>query len=231
MNYATANGTAAEGDDYTATEGTLTFAPGETEKTVSVAIVNDTVDDGGETFRLVLSDPSGAVLESTEATGTILNSEPVQLGSSVSEPDGEDFPARTSTTGRVAVGGSATGNIDSVSDRDWFAVDLGEGSTYVIDLRGSPTGTNDGTLGDPYLHGIYDADGDRISNTTDDDGGHSYNSRVTLTATESGTHYIAAGADFGRQGTYTLAVSKVTDGLSADTEHEWRGNGRGHGHG
>ena len=135
-----------------------------------------------------------------------------------SEPDGEDFPARTSTTGRVAVGGSATGNIDSVIDRDWFAVDLWEGSTYVIDLRGSPTGTAAGTLSDPYLHGIYDADGDRISNTTDDDGGHSYNSRVTLTATESGTHYIAAGADFGRQGTYTLAVSKVTDGLSADTD-------------
>ena len=91
---------------------------------------------------------------------------------------------------------------------DWFAVELVAGRTYVIDLRGSPTG--DGTLSDPFLRGIYDADGNRISNTTDDDGGQSYNSRVTFTATESGTHYIAAGAYSSRQGTYELEVTDTS---------------------
>ena len=62
--------------DDTATAGTLTFAPGETEKTVAVPIIDDTVEDSGETFRLLLSEPSGARRDDTEATATIFNSDP-----------------------------------------------------------------------------------------------------------------------------------------------------------
>ncbi len=126
----------------------------------------------------------------------------------VSEPAGEDFARNSSTSGRVAVGETATGRIGSNGDRDWFAVELVAGRTYVIDLRGSPT--DDGTLRDPLLHGIYDADGNRISGTLNDDGGQGYNSRVSFTATESGTHYIAAGAYSSRQGTYELEVTDTS---------------------
>ena len=136
----------------------------------------------------------------------------------VSEPAGEDFSRAPSTSGRVAVGDTATGRIGSSGDRDWFAVELVAGRTYVIDLRGSPT--DDGTLSDPYLRGIYDADGNRISNTTNDDGGQGYNSRVTFTATESGTHYIAAGAWSSRRGTYEVEVTDTsppeTDGSTTN---------------
>ena len=128
----------------------------------------------------------------------------------VSEPAGEDFSADTSTSGRVAVGETATGKIGSGGDRDWFAVELVAGRTYTIDLRGSRT--DDGTLSDPYLRGVYDADGDLIPSTTNDDGGEGYNSRLTFTATESGTHYIAAGAYSGT-GTYEV---EVTDNSSPD---------------
>ena len=41
VQYATANGSAIAGSDYTATSGTLNFAAGETEKTVSVPVVDD----------------------------------------------------------------------------------------------------------------------------------------------------------------------------------------------
>ena len=133
----------------------------------------------------------------------------------VSEPAGEDFSRAPSTSGRVAVGDTATGRIGSTGDRDWFAVELVAGRTYVIDLRGSPT--DDGTLSDPYLRGIHDADGNRISNTTNDDGGRGYNSRVTFTATESGTHYIAAGAWSSRRGTYEV---EVTDTSPPETPQE-----------
>ena len=75
VDYATSDGTAAAGEDYTATSGTLTFAAGDTTKTVSVPIADDTVDDGGETFTLTLSNASGAGLGDAEATGTILNAE------------------------------------------------------------------------------------------------------------------------------------------------------------
>ena len=217
VNYATADGTATAGEDYTATSGTLTFAPGETEKTVSVAIIDDTVEDSGETFTLVLSEPSGGSLADTEATGTIFNTDPPPARTSVSEPAGEDLPADTTTTGAVEVGGAATGDIGTSGDRDWFAVDLVQGLTYIIDLRGSTTDLHGmpagGTLYDPNLYGIHDAAGNRIAGTTNDDGGIRLNSRVTFTPTESGTHYIAAGASSARnsrgdQGTYTVEVTE-----------------------
>ncbi len=125
----------------------------------------------------------------------------------------DDYTQDTSTTGSVAVGGVAAGEIGSSGDRDWFAVDLVAGHTYVIDLRGRPT--DDGTLSDPYLRGLHDADGNLISGTTNDDGGEGRNSRLTFTASESGTYFIAAGAYSSRQGTYEL---EVTESVSDDTQ-------------
>ncbi len=135
----------------------------------------------------------------------------------VSELAGEDFSANISTAGRVVVGDTATGNIGTRGDRDWFAVELVADREYRIDLRGGPTG--DGTLRDPYLGGIYDAGGALISGTANDDGGADYNSRVTFTARETGAYYIAAGAFSGRLGAYEL---EVTD-TSTVTEHQQSG--------
>ena len=123
----------------------------------------------------------------------------------VTDTFGDDYSATTgSTSGAVEVGGSATGEIESRGDRDWFAVMLEAGRTYQIDLEGSPTGN--GTLRDPYLRGIYDADGNFIAGTTDDDGGEDRNSYVEFTAVDAGAYYVAAGAYGSREGTYTLTV-------------------------
>ena len=80
VDYATADGTAAAGADYTAASGTLTFAAGETEKTVSVALLDDAIDEGKETFKLKLSNPRGAFLrkQHREAEGVIKNDDPLQ---------------------------------------------------------------------------------------------------------------------------------------------------------
>ncbi|MYG53919.1 MAG: hypothetical protein F4204_16670 [Rhodospirillaceae bacterium] len=78
VDYATADGTATAGRDYRQTSGTLSFAAGETEKTVSVPILDDAHDEGEETFALNLSNPSGAIIADGEATGTIANSDPLQ---------------------------------------------------------------------------------------------------------------------------------------------------------
>ena len=77
VDYATSDGTATAGSDYTATSGTLTFATGETEKTVSVPVLDDSHDEGSESMTLTLSNPSGAQLEDAEATGTINNTDPM----------------------------------------------------------------------------------------------------------------------------------------------------------
>ena len=76
--YATADGTATAGEDYTARKGELTFDPGETEKTVSVPVLDDAIDEGEETFTLRLTNASGARIADGTATGTIENSDPLQ---------------------------------------------------------------------------------------------------------------------------------------------------------
>ena len=78
VDYATADGTAQAGQDYTAAAGTLTFAAGETQKTVSVAVLDDAHDEGEETLTLTLSNASGARIADNVATGTIANDDPLQ---------------------------------------------------------------------------------------------------------------------------------------------------------
>ena len=78
VDYATSNGTATAGQDYTATSGTLSFSPGDTAKTVTVPVLNDAIDDGIETMTLTLSNASNARIADGSATGTIENSDPLQ---------------------------------------------------------------------------------------------------------------------------------------------------------
>ena len=75
--YATSDGTARAGSDYTAALGLLVFSPGETSTTVSVEVIDDDHDEGAETFTLTLSSPSGgnAWLSDATATGTIENTD------------------------------------------------------------------------------------------------------------------------------------------------------------
>ena len=74
VQYATADGTAIAGEDYTAVEGTLVFAPGETKKSIEVAIVVDEYLEPDEYFTVALSDPEGGYLRDfvQEATGLSL---------------------------------------------------------------------------------------------------------------------------------------------------------------
>lgn len=81
--YATADGTATAGSDFTATNGTVSFAPGETSKSISVPIIGETTVEADETFSVTLSSPVNAVLGTATATGTITNDDvapPAQPG-------------------------------------------------------------------------------------------------------------------------------------------------------
>ncbi|MYE02650.1 MAG: hypothetical protein F4Y03_15515, partial [Alphaproteobacteria bacterium] len=77
VDYATADGTATAGTDYTASRGTLAFAPGERAKTIAVAVLDDAHDEGEETLTLTLSNASGATIADGAATGTIANADPL----------------------------------------------------------------------------------------------------------------------------------------------------------
>ena len=77
VRYATSDGTATAGADYEAVSGALRFGPGETAKTVSVPVLNDTHDEGSETLTLALSAPFGAEVADGTATGMIVNTGPM----------------------------------------------------------------------------------------------------------------------------------------------------------
>ena len=64
---------ATGGVDFTADSGTLNFAIGETEKTVTITLLDDHLDEADETFNVVLSNPSELTLGDDTGTGTILD--------------------------------------------------------------------------------------------------------------------------------------------------------------
>jgi len=74
VNYSTVNGTAAAGSDYEAATGTLTFAPGETTKTITIKVKGDRTKEADETFYLDLFGvSSNALILDAQGIGTILN--------------------------------------------------------------------------------------------------------------------------------------------------------------
>ncbi|WP_395736886.1 S8 family serine peptidase [Prosthecobacter sp.] len=71
VNYATSNGTATAGSDYTATSGTLSFAVGELVKTFAIPITNDTALESNETIQVTLSSAGGNTTLGTLASGSV----------------------------------------------------------------------------------------------------------------------------------------------------------------
>ncbi|MCM0593060.1 MAG: Calx-beta domain-containing protein [Gloeotrichia echinulata DEX184] len=72
VNYATANGSATAGLDYTSTTGTLTFNPGVTSQVINIPILNDSINEANETFTLTLTSPTNASLGTTTTVTTTL---------------------------------------------------------------------------------------------------------------------------------------------------------------
>ena len=77
VDWETLNGSAKAGQDYVAASGTLVFAPGETVKTVTVAVLDDVHDEGREVMLLYLPNAVGAIIADALAKGTISNSDPM----------------------------------------------------------------------------------------------------------------------------------------------------------
>ena len=75
VHYATADGTAVAGEDYETASGVVTFAPGETAKTVAVTVLDDLAEEVDEVFLLNLSDPVGVLLGDAQALGTLRDEE------------------------------------------------------------------------------------------------------------------------------------------------------------
>ena len=127
VDYATADGTATAGADYTATSGTLTFTAGQTTRTITVPTSGDLLDEIDETFTVNLTNPVNATIADPFGLGTII--------------DNDATPTLTAEDVTVTEGDSGT--VDPT-----FAVDLSapSGQTVSVDFataNGSATAPAD----------------------------------------------------------------------------------------
>jgi hypothetical protein len=88
--YATGDGTATAGSDYQAVSGTLTFAPGETSKTLSVLVTGDRSGEPTENFLVNLSGPTNATIADGQGVGTVFDDEPRVSISDVTKTEGKN---------------------------------------------------------------------------------------------------------------------------------------------
>ena len=110
VDYRTEDVTATAGQDYTAKSGRLAFRPtGQRSQEVRVYLLDDDVEDGGETFKLVLHNPIGAVIEKAEGIGTIDNKEDDPRGGDPRRRSGGSAVGRRRRWWRRRVGGSGGG--------------------------------------------------------------------------------------------------------------------------
>ena len=146
VDYATRDflaGNAEEGEDYTATSGTLTFAANETSKTITIPILNDDIYEGLETFFVDLSNPSGAALPAIPTKAVRIASDdavptasmaPVTVDEGagtmtltlrVSHPSGEDITYAT-------IDDQGTGTATEGNDYDDFLLEAGRRARITV---------------------------------------------------------------------------------------------------
>jgi hypothetical protein len=122
----TGNGTALAGADYVASSGTVTFAPGETRKTVSVLVIGDTVVEPDETFSVLLTAPAaGVAVEDDRGEGVIVNDDTSAGGTgggTGSGSGGTGDGLRAEYYDNVDFTGLAASRVDATVDFDWWSL-------------------------------------------------------------------------------------------------------------
>ena len=83
VNFSTAEGTARSVEDYIAKSGKLTFQPGETQKTIDIPIVGNTIHEGTETFDVRLQNSVNGRIADATGRGTIIDNDPPVAGPNV----------------------------------------------------------------------------------------------------------------------------------------------------
>ena len=184
VSYATVDGTAAAGSDYTASSGTLRFEPGQTAQAITVATLDDGTSESDETFTVELSAPSGATVADGTATGTITDDdEPPTLSIddavAVSEGEVAEFTVRLSAPSGVAVSVSyATADGTAAAGSDYTAAsgtlrfepgETAQAITVTVLDDGEPESDETFTVELSAPSGATVADGTATGTITDDD--------------------------------------------------------------
>lgn len=199
VDYAAVSGSAVQGADFAPASGTLTFAAGETTKTITVSTLDDVLDEPSQTYTITLSDPAFATLGTASATGSITdNDDPPVLSAdsiSVGEQDGDVFltftlsaPSEQSVKFDAALtaGTAAGGGVDFKVADDLTNIEIPAGETSVA-LKAAAS-----IIDDPNFEGLE-----------------------TFTVSVAG----ASGASIGASGTVTITDNDSAPALSPRVSH------------
>jgi subtilisin family serine protease len=150
VDYATADGTAVAGADYTVTSGTLTFAPGVTSQTVRVPVLTDTSNSGDLTFSLNLSNAQGAAIDTASGAGSVQELPLTTVTFSAGKP--QSYVTSTGKKVTLMVRGAGAGSIYfSSAQRDPLGITLdnttGASALTVKGTATLPSITVNGSLG------------------------------------------------------------------------------------
>ncbi len=242
LDYATADGTATAGSDYTAISGSLSFAAGQTKNTVTVPVTADLEDEAAETVELRLSNASGAALADAVAIGTIRDDDdPTIAVSDVSVVEGDSgstnavFTVSLSRTTPFPVAasystsaGTATSGTDYTYRSGTLTIPANTTSTQVsVPVVGDTTAEANETFRLTISRIVNAAVGDDQGTATivDDD------SESTLTVTVNGPGHVGStpvGIDCGSTCVAAFAsstaVSLVATPVAGATFSGWSGD-------
>ena len=182
VEWATSDGTAKAGEDYTAGKGELVFAPGETRQEAKVPVLDDTAVEPDETFTVKLSNPRGGSLERSEATGIIVDNDLPLVSISAasgSVDEGEDVQFDLTRSGNlrsaliVTVRVNATGSFLAETPPNTVSFGAGESAAVlriatVDDERDEADGTVEAVLVESDDYSIQDP-GKAVVVVTDND--------------------------------------------------------------
>jgi hypothetical protein len=206
VKYATANGSAIAGTNYTAESGTLTFAPGTVTQTISVPIKAETAAGANTTFQVNLTSPVNAALGTSSGTGTIVD----EIGAPASPPVAGNVSIET------AEATAATVNVlADASDPSGYTLTL---SSYSQGTDGKVTENNSGTL--TYTPNAGYLGADSFTYTVSDGHGNTATGTVSVTviapASSSNNwpaHVFAPYVDMTLYPTYNLTTAMQSAGI------------------
>jgi ELWxxDGT repeat protein len=150
--YATANGSASAGSDYQAASGSVTFAPGETSKSITVQVNGDRRGEADESFYVDLGVATNATVVDGRGVGTVRDDEPRVSISDVTRAEGKKgqttlftftvtlsaaYDQAVTMSYRTADGTATTGNSDYVAKSGTLTFAPGETlKTITITVKG-----------------------------------------------------------------------------------------------
>ena len=145
----------------------------------------------GRQLRAIISYTDGKGFSESVSTDSVL----------IPISDFDDYGALPGQTGSLSLEFSQQGELETLGDRDWLAIDLESNAEYVFELTGI-------TLGDPLLT-LRNSNG--IALKSDDDGGDGLNSRLFYASEYAGTYYLDIGSyEDQTKGRYEIQATKVS---------------------